>query len=419
VKTGQQSLGPLLLAEVTSTLGSEISGIALSWFVLIRTGSAAQMSLVLAADFAGIIVFGLPGGKLPAALGARRAMMASDLIRGGLTALVPLLAWTDRLSLPLLLVIVFAVGGFFGAYESSQRLLLSEIAAHEESALIRGGGILGSVNEAASFGGPAIGGFLIALAGPTAALLFDAASYLVAFGIIFLLTQADVPPARNNETVGGLFAGLRFLRRDPILWPLTVSVSVMELAWTAMFAALPVLAFREFEGSVKLAGWFLAAYGGGSVAGGLIAARSASRIDLRIVPFAVVGVAVAMWTLVFPLPAWGVVSATAMTGVFTGVYFPPLTAGLTLRPPEPIRAHVLSAATTIMSIMGPIGFIWAGLLLERYRSTTPTFVLIGGIATVAAGLSVIALLRGGRGKRPGRPRESSAGDLDSPGQSRG
>jgi predicted MFS family arabinose efflux permease len=171
---------------------------------------------------------------------------------------------------------------------------------------------------------------------------------------------------------------------------------VLELAWTAMFAALPVLAFREFGGSVALAGWFLAAYGGGSLAGGLIAVRFASRIDLRIVPTAIVGVAVSMWTLALPLPAWGVVIATAMTGVLTGLFFPPLMAEVTLRPPEPVRAQVLSAATTAFSVTGPIGFIAAGLLLERYRAITPTFVMIGAVATLAAGLSVIAGVRGGR-----------------------
>jgi MFS family permease len=398
VKTGRQSLLPLLLADVISTLGGEIAGIALPWFVLTRTGSPGQMSLVLAAGFAGIDVFGLPGGKLPAALGARRAMLASDLIRAGLTAAVPILAWTDTLSLPLLLVIVFAEGAFFGAYQASQRLLLSEIAAHEESALIRGGGFLGSVNEGASFAGPAIGGVLIALMGPAAVLLFDAASYLAAFGIILVFMHADAPPVRGDESATGLFAGVRFLRRDPILWPLIVSVSVQELAWTAMFAALPVLAFREFGGSVKLAGSFLAAYGGGSVAGGLIAARYASRIDLRIVPPAIVGVAVSMWSLALPLPAWGVICATAMIGVFIGLFFPPLMAEVTLRPPEPLRAQVLSASTTLFSFTGPLGFIAAGLLLDRYRSTKPTFVMIGAIATVAAGLSMIAR---GRGRRKG------------------
>jgi predicted MFS family arabinose efflux permease len=358
------------------------------------------MSLVLAAEFGGIVVFGLPGGKLPAVLGARRAMLASDLIRGGLTALIPLLAWTDALSLPLLLVIVFASGAFFGAYQASQRLLLSEIAANEQSALIRGGGFLGSVNEAASFAGPAIGGVLIALTGPTAVLLFDAASYLVAFGIILAFVHPGAP-LRSDTSATGLFAGVRFLTRDPLLGPLAVSVSVLELAWSAMFAALPVLAFREFGGSVNLAGWFLAAYGGGSLAGGLIAVRSASRIDLRIVTPAIGGVAVAMWALALPLPAWGVVIATATTGVFTGLFFPPLMAELTLRPPEPIRAQVLSAATTAFSVTGPLGYIAAGLLLERYRTSTPTFVMIGAIATVATGLSVIARVRGER-KEPAR-----------------
>src|SRR5262245_61518971 len=117
----------LLSAEVISTTGSEVTAVALPWFVLVSTGSPARMGAVLAAEFVGMAVLGLWGGPVASVLGARRMMLASDLLRAGLVALIPVLYWLDALSFPLVLAIGFAVGAFFPAYSSSQRLVLAEI----------------------------------------------------------------------------------------------------------------------------------------------------------------------------------------------------------------------------------------------------------------------------------------------------
>jgi hypothetical protein len=43
-----RSLAALIAAEVVSSLGSRITFLALPWFVLVTTGSAAKMGIVLA-----------------------------------------------------------------------------------------------------------------------------------------------------------------------------------------------------------------------------------------------------------------------------------------------------------------------------------------------------------------------------------
>jgi len=43
-------LAALLAAEVLSTTGSQMTWLALPWFVLVTTGSAKQMTFVIAAD---------------------------------------------------------------------------------------------------------------------------------------------------------------------------------------------------------------------------------------------------------------------------------------------------------------------------------------------------------------------------------
>ena len=141
---GARSLIGLFLAEVVSTTGTEMTAIALPWFVLVSTRSPTRMGAVLAAEFLGISLLGLWGGPVATFLGPRRMMIFSDLARAVLVGSVPLLFWAGTLSFPLLLVIGLLVGAFFPAYSSSQRLLLAAITGDDELRLTRAGGLLGA-----------------------------------------------------------------------------------------------------------------------------------------------------------------------------------------------------------------------------------------------------------------------------------
>jgi hypothetical protein len=55
---------PLFAAKLISTCGSWLTVLALSWFVLVTTGSPARMSAVLTAEFLGVVLLGQPSGRL-------------------------------------------------------------------------------------------------------------------------------------------------------------------------------------------------------------------------------------------------------------------------------------------------------------------------------------------------------------------
>src|SRR5947209_11147020 len=87
----RRSLTGLLLADAVSTAGTEMTAVALPWFVLVSTGSPTKMGAVLAAEFAGLTLLGLFGGRVATAWGPRRTMLAADLLRAALIAVIPLL----------------------------------------------------------------------------------------------------------------------------------------------------------------------------------------------------------------------------------------------------------------------------------------------------------------------------------------
>lgn len=390
----RRPLAALLLAEVVSTTGTEITSIALPWFVLVTTGSPARMGTVMAAGFAGLTLLGIPGGRFVDAVGPRRAMLGSDLACAVLITTIPVLHWLGALSFPLVLAVAFAVGAFFPAYQAAQRLVLVGLVGEDERRLTRVGGLLGSVNETASFVGPAVGGALVALVGPAAVLVVDGASYVVAFALVAGLVPAPATTATPTAGAGRpALAGLRYVLRDPRIRGTVLGIAIGELGWTALTATLPVAARRRYDSGARLAGWLLASYGAGSVLGGLVSSR-ARRVDDRVAAVAVAAGAVATWPLLVAVPAWAVALCVAANGVCSGLFFPRFFAGLMVRTPPELRAEVSTAATTVMSATGPLGFVAAGFLLDRATSVTPGFAFAVGALTVGGAVAAAAVGRG-------------------------
>lgn len=259
----------------------------------------------------------------------------------------------------------------------------------DEASLTRTGGLLGSVNETASFAGPAIGGFLVALLGPAAVLLIDAGSYLVAVALVAAFVPPSPPTASSEPSTRGVLSGLRYVWRDRRLARTVVGLAVFELGWTAMMATLPVAARRRYHAGAGLAGWLLASYGAGSVLGGLVSSR-ARAVDDRIALLAIAGAAASTWPLLAALPAWGLATAVAVNGLCAGLFFPRFFASVTVRTPAALRAGVSTSVTTAISATGPLGFAGAGFLLQESSSPLPGFGLAAAAATLGAATIVAA-----------------------------
>ena len=89
-------------AEVVSSLGTQMTFLALPWFVLSTTGSTTKMTLVLAAELAPVALLGIPSGAVLARLGAIRTMLVCDLVRVPLMVAIPVLHAAGALTFPLL-----------------------------------------------------------------------------------------------------------------------------------------------------------------------------------------------------------------------------------------------------------------------------------------------------------------------------
>jgi len=372
----------LLCAETVSTSGSEMTWLAVPWFVLATTGSPTRMGFVVAAGVAGAALFGLPGGALLARVGARQTMLIADACRAPLVLAVPVLHWAGALSYPLLLAIVFAESAFFGPYFAAQRVVVPELLGEGEEVVGRANALLQGATRITLVLGPATAGVLIGVVGAATVLVIDAASFAVSFVLIASFLPRTRPVVRA-ESSGGVFAGLAYILRDPLLRAWGSMMVVIDASWLVLFAAVPVLVFEEYGRHAAIAGWLIGAFGAGALAGNVIAYRTLRRFDS--LTWASVGLlveAVPLWLLPLPLPAVAVGAALCASGLANGLVNPALHSILTLRPPAAIRGKVMSALLTLSQVGGPLALLAAGPALGAFGAR-PVFAVVAAVQTVA------------------------------------
>ncbi|HJQ51181.1 MAG TPA: MFS transporter [Gaiellaceae bacterium] len=360
-------LGALLAAEVLSTTGSQMTWLALPWFVLVTTGSK-QMAFVIAAEAGGYALFGIPSGSLLERLGPQRTMRFCDAVRAPLMLLVPLLHWSGQLTLPILIGLAFVLGAAGTPYGAAQRIVVAEILDEDEASVERANALLQGATRITMLCGPALAGILIAAVGAPTVLLVDAASYVVAFALVTLLVPVARAVREEQEDGQGLLAGVRYLLHDPLLRGWTTAIVVGDASFSVLFVAIPVLVVGHYGADPRLAGAFLASWGVGAVAGNVVAYRSERIGGLAQAAPLVLVQAAPLWTLAAPVPAAAVAGALVLSGMANGLVNPTLHAFLTLRPPAAVRAKALTATFTASTLGTPVALAVAALAFPVYGS---------------------------------------------------
>src|SRR2546421_2618496 len=195
----------IVAAEVVSSIGSSMTVLALPWFVLVTTGSATKLGLVLGIGSIPFVTLPLPAGSLIARIGARKTMVIADAARLPLLAAIPAFDSLHALSFPLLVVLVALTNVFMAAHMPAQRLILAEVAGDEESVVARVNAYLEGAQMTAPVVGAALAGVLIAALGPSNVLYVDAATFgdpAIAVGLFVPRTK----PIAEAEA-RGLLAG--------------------------------------------------------------------------------------------------------------------------------------------------------------------------------------------------------------------
>lgn len=382
----------LLARDVVSLTGSQMTWLALPWFVLTTTGSASRMALVLAVESASLALFGFLSGDLAARLGPRRTMLVADAVRVPLVAAVPLLHALDALSFPLLLVLVAAISAVATPSFAAKNSILPELVAEDEQTLTEANALLQASSRITIVLGPALAGGLIAVVGAANVLLIDAVTFAVGFALVALFVRGG-GRVEHDEHSQGLTAGLRFLVRDPLLRPWSIAIVVGDVGWLVLFAAMPVLVLESFGERPELLGWIWGGWGLGAVIGSLITFRISSKLDRMLVAsIGELAMILPLWLLLADLPAAALVGLMWLSGFANGIANAPVWTIFTLRLPASVRAKAMSMIIVATAVFGPVALLAAGRTLDT-SGFVPVVAALVAVQTVAAFAFTAAGLR--------------------------
>lgn len=227
-------------AHAASSLGDQLTLVALPLATFAATDSAVAVGVVASAEAVTAVAFGLLAGALSDRLPHRRVLVRTDLIRAVVLALLAVALLTPLPDLPALLTAAVVVGVVRVAHDASAGAVVPILVGDAD--LLAANGRLQGSESAATATGPALAGGLIALGGPALAFAADAVTFLASAGAVRTVRALDaVPPAgpaRVTRLWPAVTEGLRALLADPPMVRLVAvgaALNVMSVCLEAQF----------------------------------------------------------------------------------------------------------------------------------------------------------------------------------------
>lgn len=389
----------LWTGQTTSRLGDSLYRIALSWWVLEKTGSAVAMGTVLIFSQIPLLLFLLIGGVIVDRLPRIRIMFASDMLSGIVITSVAVFSWFDLLQIWHIyiasIIFGFVEAFFFPAYQA----VIPQITPSD--LLTSANSLNGLSQRLTGIIGPALGAALVAAGGTSMTFALDALSFFISAVCLLPLLRLTVDPSPSGagmpEAIDNreksvkatlkqgfidLLEGFKLVIRIPWIW-ITILlfgfINIMEAGPRAV--ALPFLIKEDLGADVELLGLLGSATSLGFVAG-MVWLGQYVRLHRRglLAYLSVLVSGLVLWPFALKLPVPILVGATFIGGIAASVFALIWTHTLQEMVPGNILGRVYSIDALGSFVLLPIGFALAGWGTELLGA--PKVFLIGGAGTI-------------------------------------
>jgi len=374
----------LWIAGLVSDVGAWMHDVGESWLMTSLSPSPLLIALLQAADSLAIFLLALPAGALADVVDRRRLAIFTQgwLLVGA--ALLGVLTVTHHMT-PWRLIGLSFVMGIGAAFDSPVwQAIVSEIVPRKElPAAVTLGGLSFNLARAA---GPAMGGLVVAAAGPFAVFLLNAVTF--AYGIVVLVRWRR-PPVRKGlpaeRWLGAMQSGLRFVRNSPDLIAIFVRSGVSLLGASCVLALLPLFARRELGLGSLGYGALMGCMGIGSVLSATVVLpwlRTKLSPD-RILGVGVLAMAAGLVALSFARDVWAGGAAMFLAGLASMSVVSSLNVAVQMASPMWVQARVLSVHLLVFQGAVALGSVTWGALAARTSLRT---AMVAAAITLVAGL---------------------------------
>lgn len=205
----------LFLAAFGSNIGTWMQSVAAQWFLVEKHSPDVIVALVQTASLGPALLFGLFAGALADLFDRRRLLIFLQSYAVVVALALAVLTYLGRLTPTTLLMFTVAIGCASALAGPDWQAIQPEVVPREQIPAVA---MLGSVSGNASRAiGPAIGGCIVALAGPAAVFAINAISFA---GIIVALLVWKRPkqlaPLEREHFGQAIISGLLYVINGPI-----------------------------------------------------------------------------------------------------------------------------------------------------------------------------------------------------------
>ena len=258
----------LWIATVASNVGTWLQNVGASWMMTSLTTSTVLVALVQAATSLPSFLLALPAGALADVVDRRRLLLVTQAwmtVAAAALGVLTLAGWITPWSL---LAFTFLLGLGAAANGPAWQAITPELVPRPE---LPAAVALSSVGfNIARAAGPALGGLIVAAAGPGWTFILNAVSFLGVMAVLYRWRRpAEETVLPGERMLGAMRTGARYVRHSPEVLAAIARGSTFVACASSLWALLPVVSRGLGHGAAGY-GLLLAALGTGAVAGAVV-----------------------------------------------------------------------------------------------------------------------------------------------------
>jgi MFS family permease len=357
---------------------------AIAWHLYALTGSAFQLGLLGAVQFAPALGLALVGGAVADAYDRRRIAQITRLVSVAGSTLLAVASARGAASAPLLFAVVFLVA-CSTAFENPARVALLPLVVSR--ARFAGAVPIYSTFQALAFmTGPALAGAAIAAAGPAGAYAGAAALSLAAIAALARIRPRAPEAERRRVSLRAIREGVAYVRSQPVLLG-CMTLDMFAVIFAGATAMLPIYAEEILRVGPRGFGILSASLEAGALAMSvllMIGRPIHAQGRALLVTVGVFGLA----TIAFGLSRtfWLSVACYALVGMADQVSVVMRSTIVQLTTPDALRGRVSSINMIFIGASNHLGAMESGFVAAL---TSATFAVVsGGVACLAIAAAV-------------------------------
>jgi MFS family permease len=368
---------PLLSSYTLNSIGDFVGLVALAVLVYDQTGDPlATTALFIAAEF-------LPAFAAPVLtartdqLSLRKvlpAIYAGEAVCFGLLALL-----ADSFSLPLVLALALIDGILMLTARGLSRGAVNFVL-QPHGRLREGNGLLNVGFAIASVGGAALGGVLVSVAGVSAALAVDAASFAIIAVLLGFTRSLPASSPTREPILERTRDGLRYARRHSLVRLLLVGEALAIMFFT-LIVPIEIVYAKETLGTDEAGyGILLSSWGAGVMLGSVVFLVVRRRSAAGLILLSSLAIGLAYLGMSVSRELWVACAFSVMGGVGNGIQWVSVMTALQELTPDDLQARMAGLLESIGSAMTGVGFLIGGIITAVF--SPPTAFAVSGIGVI-------------------------------------